>query len=152
MRPVAEPVVVAAPRQDLLTTDAASGQPRRTTTYSGTVWLAPPPQVSSGGRIRVVSSPDVDHLDPSQPLRLFLPDSLSYGPTADAVVSATAAPIGGVDQTGTDAWLLYPLAAQLVADPSGGGTSWIGIEVRGRGRLHAVTYQVTATVDPDAVA
>jgi hypothetical protein len=147
-----QPHVQPASRQDLLAADAETGAPRRFTTYAGTVWLAPPPQITGHtGGVRVVASPGVDALDPGTPLRLYLPDSLPYLPGAAAAITATASPLGAVDQTGSDAWLLYPLGAELVADPRGGPSHGLGIEVRGRGRLHALTYQVVVAVAPDDV-
>lgn len=147
-----QPDVQPGARQDLLVADAVTGEPRRATTYTGTVWLAPPPQVAGRpGGMRIVTSPGIDALDPSTPVRLYLPDSLPYVPGTPAVISATASPLGAVDQTGSDAWLLHPLSAELVPDPRGGPSHWLGIELRGRGRLHAVTYQVTVAVAPDAV-
>jgi hypothetical protein len=146
------PQLHAGVRQDMLVADPGSGDPRRLTVYTGTVWLAPPPQISgSGGGIRLMSSPGIDAMDPARPLPLFLPDSLPYRQGVEAVVTAVGAPLGWVDQVGTDARLLYPLVGQLNPDPRGGEVAWAAIEVRGRGRLHALTYTVWVTVPPEAV-
>jgi hypothetical protein len=149
VRSMTSPQITPGPRQDVVVSDPETGEPRRLTGYTGTVWLAPPPQVDEvGGRFRVVSSPGVEPMDPSRPLQLFLPDSHPYR-GAEGVVSCSGAPLGGVDQVGADARLLYPLVAQLSPDPRGGDRAWVMIEVRGRGRLHALTYTVWVTVAPD---
>lgn len=146
------PQIVPGPRQDIVVADAQSGEPRRMTVYTGTVWLAPEPQVNAiGGRIRTVSSPDVEPMDPTSPSHVFLPDSHPYRHGTDAVVSACGAPIGWVDQTGTNAILLYPLVARLDKDPRSDTRSWMAIEFRGQGRLHALNYTISVTVPLTAV-
>lgn len=146
------PQVVPGARQDVMVTDAVSGEPRRLTTYVGTVWLAPPPQISSSiGGMRIVTNADVEALDPSRPVTLFLPDSLAYRSGADAVVAASGAPTGRVDAVGADSMLLYPLGARLAPDPRDNSRAWVAVELQGHGRLVSVTYTVTVTAAPDAV-
>lgn len=46
------------------------------------------------------------------------------------MVSEASAPLGSVEQTGVDARLLYPLVAELTADPRDGDFAWVALESR----------------------
>ena len=150
------PQIVPSARQDVLVTDAVSGQPRRLTLYGGTAWFSPPPQVSETtilGLRAVSMSGRAQSLSPSQPIQLFVPDSLAYRREAlgSAVVSLTAASMGSQDtHTSSESSLLLSAHAAFVDDPQRPGTAWLGLTFALVGRIYAVSYQLSVTVSPDA--
>lgn len=140
-----------------MVTDAATGQPRRLTLYGGTAWLNRPPQVSDTtflGIKATLQSGQAASLKPSEPVQLFVPDSLAYKREAlgSAIVALTAAPIGNQDSsTSTEASMLFAASATFVDDPQRPGMTWLGLTFSLLGRIYGVSYQLSVTVAPDAV-
>ena len=134
---------VPQPRVDTLVTDAATGEQRRQTEYSGTVWLGGRPQMTgfgsvSRGGLASIESPFV------------LPDSLPYvaSRTADAVVACTIA-----SQSATAAPQIADYRAGLVPDPRGGDLAWLQLQIVAVAQVPlGVSYRVVVQVALDAVA
>jgi hypothetical protein len=133
---------VTQPRVDTLVTDVATGDQRRRTEYSGTIWLGGRPVITSG--MTMSTGAGVVNVPP-----FFLPDSLPYKRDAvgDGIVAATVAVQSDVERTTiTDA------QAAFVDDPGVGGRCWIqiAVTVAGRGPI-GLSYRVVALTAPDAV-
>jgi hypothetical protein len=134
---------VPQPRVDTLVTDAATGEQRRQTEYSGTVWLGGRPEITgfgsvSRGGLASIESPFV------------LPDSLPYvaSRTGDAIVACTIA-----TQSATDAAQTVDYRAGLVADPGGGDLAWLQPQIIAVAQVPlGVSYRVVVRVALDAVA
>lgn len=141
------PQAFAEPRIDTLVTDAATGEQRRRTDYSGSVWFGQPPEigarrvVASGARFLAWESGS-----------FFLPDSLPYrrGDLADAQVSCSVA----LHAAHRDYHLVLGTRASWVDDPRGGDLCWLQLEmtVHGSSEPVGISYQVAALCAPAAVA
>ena len=131
------------PRIDTLVTDAVSGEQRRRTEYSGTLWWGQPPEIgrhthARGGRWRDGGV-------------LFLPDSLPYrrAELANAQVSCTAA----VQALTAEFTIVTGVQASFADDPRGGDLCWLELRLALRGgEPSAISYRVVALSAPGAVA
>ena len=128
------------PRVDVRVEDALTGEPRRLTSYSGTVWI--------GGRVNVADRAIVTRYDDID-VPFFLPDSLPYDPShaGSAQVSVTV----GFQVSGRDSFRVVA-RADLVPDPQGRTMSWLQVRVTGRSSIPAgITYRVDVLGPPEIV-
>jgi hypothetical protein len=128
------------PRVDVRVEDALTGEPRRLTTYSGTVWI--------GGRINLADRAYMftyDDIDAP----FFLPDSLPYDP--GQVESAQLSVTVGFQVSGKDSFRVIA-RADLVPDPQGRPMSWLQVRVTGRTSVPAgLTYRADVLGPPGIV-
>ena len=130
------------PRIDSIVIDAVTGQQRRQTEYTGTVWFGVRPQITGAQAITSVSS----RLETP----FFLPDSLPYilERAGDAVVASTIA----AQTTREDPWIIEHHAG-LVPDPRGGELAWLQLQIHAVTQLPlGVSYRIVVRVALDAVA
>ena len=128
------------PRIDVRVEDAASGEPRRLTTYSGLVWY--------GGRINVTESFNSFHTDWFEG-PFFLPDSLPYDPARSGTL--TVAATVALQGTGGE-WASVLASGSVVPDPRGQPVSWVQVHLAGKGRIPiGLSYRVEVLATPDAV-
>jgi hypothetical protein len=135
--------VLPQPRMDHLVTDVATGQPRRRTEYTGTVWFGGRPQVA--GPAVVTRGMGASIATP-----FFLPDSLPYrpDPLEDAELSCTVA----VQSAEDGAVQVLEARATLVPDPRNAVVCWIQLRVVARARTPlAISYRVVASVALNAI-
>jgi hypothetical protein len=130
------------PRIDVLVDDAATGERRRRTTYSGVIWLGG--RLSSEGGMVMTRTGGVE-------APAILPDSLAYDPAkvGDAVLTATYATASAAG----DRNLTVALRSVTFApDPEGRPPVWIQLHIAGSGPLPCgVSYRVEAYTVPDPV-
>lgn len=125
---------------------SAADPPSLITFYSGIVWFSEPPAAGTQtvGSISIRSaSGDVRSLSPSQPIRLFLPDSRSYRPGAEVVASAIASPAGLQSDGKYQDWIVYPPVAAIETDPAGSENAWVALTLQAQGLVYGVAYSVT---------
>jgi hypothetical protein len=135
---------IPQPRIDTLVIDAVSGQQRRRTDYSGTVWFGDPPQLTSFG---VVARGGYTRMGSG----VFVPDSLPYVASrlADAVVATTVAMQSATD----DPPQILDSRAVILPDPRGGDIAWLQLQVIGLGREPlGLAYRIVVLVPLEAVA
>lgn len=129
------------PRIDVLVTDAATGEQRRRTTYSGMIWL--------GGRIDVTASVQVSRSGAID-APVILPDSLAYDPAKLADATVTAAWAIGTASSRDGQAVVGLRRVGFVPDPQGRPPMWLQLHLAGRGMLPCgITYQVEAYTVPD---
>ena len=133
---------VPAQRIDTLVADPETGEQRRRTDYSGTVWYGGRPQITGGmviggGRIAQITTP------------FWLPDSHKYGPGAAAAVQIQAS--AAVQSAAGDAQIL-DVSAGLGEDPQNSGAllAYVGVTAAASVPL-GVAYRVTVICAPEAV-
>ena len=133
---------VTQPRLESLVTDALSGEQRRQTEYSGTVWFGGRPEITAmgivtrGGGARIESP-------------FFLPDSLPYvgSRAGEAIVTCTVAL-----QSQTEGAQVLDYRAALAPDPRGGDVAWLQLQVSAYGRVPlAISYRIVVRVPPEAI-
>ena len=133
---------VPTQRIDTLVADPETGEQRRRTDYSGTVWYGGRPQITGGmviggGRIAQITTP------------FWLPDSHKYGPGAAAAVQIQAS--AAVQSAAGDAQIL-DVSAGLGEDPQNSGAllAYVGVTAAAPVPL-GVAYRVTVICTPEAV-
>jgi hypothetical protein len=107
------------PRIDTFVTDANTGEKRRHTEYSGTLWYGHPPDL---GRVRIYNSQPFQDDTP-----VFLPDSLQYrrSELTDGVVTCTV----GMQALTSEGTHIVHAGADWVDDPRGGDVAWIQVRL-----------------------
>ena len=133
---------VPAQRIDTLVTDPQTGEQRRRTDYSGTVWYGGRPQLTggmvvSGGRIAQITTP------------FWVPDSHKYGPEAATGVQIQA---GAAIQSAAREGQIVDVSAGLGEDPQDGGAllAYMGVTAVASVPL-GVAYRLTVICAPEAV-
>jgi len=130
-------------RLDHLVTDAGTGQLRRSTQYSGVVWIGgqPPTGGMFFGRSVSVSKPRVESV--------VLPDSLPYLGIEATVVTHTWISSGPGDPNP----MVLSAQAELVPDPRDDRLRWVQLTVRVAGSVPAgIGYHVVVEADPDMIS
>lgn len=130
------------PRIDVLVDDAATGERRRRTTYSGMIWLGG--RLASPGGMVITRTGSIE-------APVILPDSLAYDPAkvADAVLTATFATASAAGDRNVN---LALRALSFVADPQGRPPVWIQLHIAGTGPMPVgISYRVEAYTQPDPV-
>lgn len=128
------------PRIDVLVEDAATREPRRLTTYSGTAWY--------GGRLNLTGSVNVYQQAAIQ-TPFFVPDSLPYDPTQ--MPRATVTVNVAVQGAGPE---MFGMVAQagLVPDPQGSPVAWVQVHAAGKAQVPmALSYRVDVIGPPQMV-
>jgi hypothetical protein len=131
------PHPIPQPRVDSFVSDPQTGQKRRQTEYSGTLWYGSPPDTSGGMVAFHASGLREDSV-------LFLPDSLPYRRSEldDAVVACTVGIQGQMAKT----TFVTSAHASFGEDPRDGETAWIQLQLSVYGHEPlAVAYRVVAT-------
>ena len=133
---------VPALRLDTVVTDPQTGEQRRRTDYSGTVWYGGRPQMTGGmviggGGIAQITTP------------FWLPDSHKYGPEAAAAAQIQA---GAAVQSAARDGQILDVNAGLGEDPQGGGAllAYVGVTAVASLPL-GVAYRVTVICAPEAL-
>ncbi|MFI9533555.1 hypothetical protein ACIG56_09935 [Nocardia fusca] len=130
-------------RLDHLITDAGTGQIRRSTEYSGVVWIGgrPPTGGIFFGRSVSASKPRV--------ASVFVPDSLPYLDAEAAVVTHTWISSGPGDPNP----FIVGARAELVADPRDPRLYWVQLTVRVAGSVPAgIGYRIVVEADPGMIS
>lgn len=133
---------VPAQRIDTLVADPETGEQRRRTDYSGTVWYGGRPQttggmVVGGGGLAQITTP------------FWVPDSHMYEPGAAASVQIQAS--AAVQSAARDGQIL-DVSAGLGEDPQNSGALLAYVAVTAVASLPlGVAYRVTVVCAPDAV-
>jgi hypothetical protein len=133
---------VPAQRIDTLVADPETGEQRRRTDYSGTVWYGGRPQITGGmvissGRIAQITTP------------FWVPDSHMYEPGAAGAVQIQAS--AAVQSAARDAQITE-VSAGLGEDPQNSGAllAYVGVTAVASVPL-GVAYRVTVMCASDAV-
>ncbi|MDF2894175.1 MAG: hypothetical protein K0Q46_961 [Rhodococcus erythropolis] len=131
------------PRLDHVVTDAVSGQLRRSTQYSGVLWIGGEPPGAGGVYfMRSVSK--------SKPrgVSVFLPDSLPYSTSEATVVTHTWLSSGPGDPNP----IIVAGSAALVPDPRDAALCWVQLSVSVAGSVPVgIGYRVTVEARPDSI-
>jgi hypothetical protein len=133
---------VPAQRIDTLVADPETGEQRRRTDYSGTVWYGGRPQmtggmVMGGGGLAQITTP------------FWVPDSHKYGPGAATTVQIQAS--AAVQSAARDGQIL-DVSAGLGEDPQDGGALLAYVAITAVASLPlGVAYRVTVICAPEAL-
>ena len=130
-------------RLDHLVTDAETGQVRRSTEYSGVVWIGggPPTGGMFFGRSVSSSKPRV--------ASVFVPDSLPYLDGEAAVVTHTWISNGPGDPNP----FIVAGRAELVPDPRDPHVYWVQLTVHVAGSVPAgIGYRIVVEADPGTIS
>ncbi|MBS3693904.1 hypothetical protein ACQGAO_31740 [Rhodococcus sp. 1.20] len=131
------------PRLDHLVTEAVSGQLRRSTQYSGVLWIGGEPP--GAGRVYFMRS-----VSKSKPraVSMFLPDSLPYLGSEATVVTHTWVSSGPGDPNP----IIVAASAVLVPDPRDVALRWLQLSVSVAGSVPVgIGYRVTVETHPESV-
>ncbi len=139
------PEIVPNPRIDLLVT-GATGQPMRSTTYSGVIRTGPSPITQVMGMTAIQGQ--LGTMGPHV-LAMLLPDGLPYL-QANLGAGFTVPEIAV--QGAQEHVFVENVHSRFVPDPRGTPEAWVELSFAFAGPLRTVfSYRVTALVPPDAV-
>lgn len=154
------PRVVPQPRIDTLAQDVPTGESRRRTEYSGSIWLSEPPSVTGPLAMRAANTRTGGIYWkaslPSMPLEasIFIPDSLPYLPDAAATVQIAATlGVQSGGSSGDSPLIVSDYRAVLAPDPRNQAVAWLQLQLMGVAAPGtALAYRIVVLAPLDAVA
>jgi hypothetical protein len=131
------------PRIDTLVIDAVTGEQRRRTEYTGTVWFGPRPQATRFGVVTHTRAANIGS-------PFYLPDSLPY--RADTAMEALVVCTVALRAAAEEIHHILDTRAGLVTDARNPAVAWLQVQVVANGYIPiAVSYRVDVLVAPDAI-
>ena len=131
------------PRLDTLVVDAVTGEQRRRTEYSGTVWFGHRPEATRFGVVTRTQAANIG-------TPFFLPDSLPY--RADIAAHALVVCNVALRAAAEEIHHILDARAGMVTDPRNPAVAWLQLQVVANGYIPlAVGYRIDVLVAPGAV-